>query len=373
MIKLVMLLSLIVLNFSFAQVNIIPLPDLPKNFCALKELDEGEKGIIKRVAIIYKTKNKFGEQTLASGLVAYQHDVVETPTPIFFMHATPRTKIDAPSHGSFESKFFICNALSRQTVVIAPDYVGLGFGLDDHPYMVKDITISASMDFFRVAKSWLEKQNQLVKSEMILAGYSQGGHAALAIHEHIERIEKDIKVKHTFSMSGPTNLSGNMLQNILEEEPNKDTSFFTAVSLSSFQRHYGHVYTSYPFRAEFDQIEELARNIDRKGLNKYTPNDPRDLLTPVYFDDISHNLNHPFRKRLEENNINAWKAQSPITLTYSAVDTTIPAKDTKDFYQKMKALNNDVEIVRVSEYLPHTINFLKSVKYFSKRIRSQGL
>ena len=369
------LLFLAFINASYALVGVMRLPDLPKTFCALSKGVDEDKGAIRRYALLYNTKNHRGQEVLASGLVAFREDVEKNVTPILYLHATPKFKEDVPSMGSFESKFMTCRALSQKTVIIAPDYIGLGHSKEEHPYMVKDVTISASLDFFNAAQDWLQNKHEIfTPNKVILAGYSQGGHAVLAVHKHLDETEADLKVLKTYSMSGPTSLSTNMLHSMLYNVPDKNTAFFAAVTLTTFQAHYRNVYENTAFIPEFEDAEDLGVNIDKNGLRDLLPRDPRESIRPELLAEIEADPEHPFRKNLEANDIHPWKASAPITMTYTKVDTTIPPSDGAEFFQKMKKIEgNNIRRVASSEHIPHTANFLLSTILFTKELRASGL
>lgn len=369
------LFQLLLSQTAYGHLQVIRLPDLGGVLCREIRSNSRKQMRIKRYALIYKTKDQHGDDMVASGLVAFRHGVVSNPTPLFYLHATPRKKQDVPSHGSFESNFVACNALSEHRVLIAPDYAGLGYGEGDHPYMVASITRTVALDFLKTAKNWLSKMGIQALKKTIIAGYSQGGHATLDVHKYLEESlsppEIDVDIKYSFAMSAPVNLSKNMLNSIIVAEPSSDTSFLTSLVIANYQSYYGDVFQTSPFRPKFSATNDMALHMEKAALKRHIPKDPRELLTADFMWQLHNKPNMAFVKHLAENDVLPWLAKAPIVLTYSKADKTVPALDTLEFYRQMKDVGSPVSLIQNSKKLPHTINFLNSILYFSEYLRAK--
>ena len=172
------LLIYLLLGFSqtaFSQIGVKRLPDLTKRFCVINSNKKFRSGNVQRYALTYYTKNQYGQNVMASGLVAIPKRVSSQPSTLFYLHGTASGKKNAPSMNSFESRWVGCKVLKQNEILVAPDYLGLGYGQGHHPYMVKDITTSASIDFYDVARRWLMQSFGIyLNPNTTIAGYSQG-------------------------------------------------------------------------------------------------------------------------------------------------------------------------------------------------------
>jgi pimeloyl-ACP methyl ester carboxylesterase len=101
-------------------------------------------------------------------------------------------------------------AASGHTVV-ASDYLGYaGSSFPYHPYLHAESEASTTVDAIRAARRLLDVLDVPTSGRLVLAGYSQGGHAALAAHRAIER-DAPAGVPApaaTGAMSGPYDLAG---------------------------------------------------------------------------------------------------------------------------------------------------------------------
>jgi hypothetical protein len=357
---LVFLVSIFSLD-ALAQVAVTRMPDLPKSFCGLGEA--GTEGWIERYEIQFLTKNRWGNDHLSSGLVAFHKNLGERVDPLLYLHATT-SKLEVPSKGSFESKFVVCRTLSSNRILIAPDYVGMGDDEMAHGYMIRGEVNRTALDMLIAVNNWFDR-SQLSKS-LTIAGYSQGGHSALSFHHFLDHHETDYVVKKTFAMSAPANLSKDMLSVILDGRPSANTTYLMSLVLANYQEYYGDIFDESPFRSKYAAASSYAVAMDTKKLKDLLPLDPRDALRPDFVRDLEQNLNHSLRQRLAENDIPPWAASAPIVLSYSAGDDTIVSATTANFIKSMKRFPNDISMVKTAAVLPHGVNFVRSVKWLGR-------
>lgn len=123
-------------------------------------------------------------------------------------------------------------AVARGMTVVAPDYIGLGSGQGDHPFLVGVATGRAVVDGVRAARSIKEAN---AGPRFAVWGESQGGHAALWTAQVQPRYAPELQLIATAAAAPPTDLRQN-----LREAPNAATrAFFTAYIGQSWSAHYG--------------------------------------------------------------------------------------------------------------------------------------
>ena len=352
--------------FSFdaiAQVSMTRMQDLPRSFCGLGEA--GTDGWIERYEIQFLTKDRFGNDHLSSGLVAFQKDLSEKADPLLYLHATT-SKLEVPSKGSFESKFVACHTLSRNRVLIAPDYIGMGDDDMTHGYMIREEVNQAALDMLIAVGKWFDRSH--LSKRLIIAGYSQGGHGALSFHHFLDHEKTDYIVKKTYAMSAPANLSNDMLSVILNRRPSNNTTYLMSLVLVNYQEYYGDVLDGSPFKSNYASAFSYALAMNTKKLNDLLPLDPRDALRADFVRDLEQDPNHPLRKRLAENDIPPWPASAPIILSYSAGDDTIVSETTVNFFRSMKRYPNKISLVKTAALLPPGVNFVRSIKWLGNVI-----
>ncbi len=352
-------------------IHVEKLPSLSKLLCPLSGKKNPIIPHINRYKVLYETKDFFDNNTIASGLIAIPASRNKYLSPLLYLHATSSTKQNVPSMGSIESKFFACKTVQKKRVMIAPDYLGMGYHQGDHPYMISDITVKTSLDLLNSAVELLQENNFHIDENLILAGYSQGGHAALAVHKYLDfNPNPNYKIVKNFVMSGPTNLSTNMLQSMIYDEPSDNTSFFGALVIANYQIFYGDIYSNHAFKLEYQAVEQEALNINKKEIKKILPTNFTSALDEGFLDEVKFNSESSLKYRLSQSDIIPWQASAPIVLSYSKADMSIPPKDTFHFYQLMKSMGNDVSLRKSSNHIKHRMNFIPSVILMSQDLKN---
>jgi predicted esterase len=97
-------------------------------------------------------------------------------------------------------------------VVVASDYLGYGgSSLRYHPYLQAESVARTNLDAIRASRTLLSRLGVAESGRLILTGYSQGGHAALATQRAIERDRPaGFALTATGAMSGPYDLAGTL-------------------------------------------------------------------------------------------------------------------------------------------------------------------
>ena len=132
-------------------------------------------------------------------------------------------------------------------IVVAPNYLGYDTSsLAYHPYLNAEAQAIDMIDGLRAASGYLRSSSTVVPSgRLFVAGYSQGGHVAMAVHKVIERDHaSEFTVLGSVPMSGPYNLVqfGDVVTG--PGPINGGATIFVPLLLTSFQRAYGDIYTT---------------------------------------------------------------------------------------------------------------------------------
>ncbi len=94
---------------------------------------------------------------------------------------------------------------SQGYVVVGSDYLGLGkSNYAYHPYLHSASEASATIDAMRAARSVLQHLKTPLSGKVMLSGYSQGGHTAMATQREIEaHLSKEFHLVASAPISGP--------------------------------------------------------------------------------------------------------------------------------------------------------------------------
>ena len=168
----------------------------------------------------YKTIGSDNLPDTASGLLVIPQVAPGTLLPmVVYGHGTTSGPTDVPSQlrGGYEVAMAYA---AFGFVTAAPDYLGLGDSRGFHPYVHAATETSASLDMLNASLEYLDfYEPDWNANFLFLAGYSQGGHTAMALHKEIEDFWSFVyPVTAATHMSGPYSMSGVMRDKLLSND-----------------------------------------------------------------------------------------------------------------------------------------------------------
>jgi alpha-beta hydrolase superfamily lysophospholipase len=130
-------------------------------------------------------------------------------------------------------------------IVVAPNYAGYDVSsLSYHPYLNAEQQANDMIDAMRAARKAFASIGATDSGKLLLAGYSQGGHAAMAAERAMQTTyASEFKVTALAGMSGPyaVSLFGDA---IFGGSPNLGGTLFAPLITTSWQKSYGNLYTT---------------------------------------------------------------------------------------------------------------------------------
>jgi pimeloyl-ACP methyl ester carboxylesterase len=171
-------------------------------------------------AIFHPTTGPKGEPTNASGAVMVPGGA-GCPGPYPLLSYSRGTDLDRnrsmTTPDDRETLAVAAFFAARGWVVVASDYLGYARStFPYHPYLHAESEASTGIDALRAARTLLSRLGVAESGRLAVVGYSQGGHAALAIERAIER-DRPVGVYApvaTGAMSGPYDLSGTFTESV---------------------------------------------------------------------------------------------------------------------------------------------------------------
>jgi hypothetical protein len=283
-----------------------------------------------------------------------------------YQHGTVGSKENVPSNlsGGYE----IAEVWgSAGYTVFAPDYLGLGEGRGFHPYVHQASEASAAIDMMEASKTFLNDNEFHFNDQLFITGYSQGGHAAAALHKELEEnYNNTITVTASAPMSGPYSISGVMQDFMYSEIPYNFVSYLP-YTLLSYQTAYGNIFTDVEdvFRPAYAPFVEdfYSGDIDLGDLNQifidmltqeFGASIPIKMLQDSVVNNVFTNYNHPINIAMRDNDVHNWAPQAPTRLYYCEGDDQVPfmnsvvASDTMNFLGA-----NDLNAINVNSDFDH--------------------
>lgn len=205
--------------------------------------------------IQYATVGGAGEATQASGVLMTPSGTAAAckgPRPtLLYGHGTNTEKrynladfSDKTNPAAGEASMLAATYAAQGYIVVAPNYAGFDSStLPYHPYLNANQSASDMVDALAAARKAMPRLLNPVSEngKLFVAGYSQGGHVAMATHRALQAA--GVTVTASAPMSGPYAMSA-FGDAIFGGRVNLGSTLFVPMIVTSYQRAYGNLYTS---------------------------------------------------------------------------------------------------------------------------------
>ena len=284
--------------------------------------------------ITYTTLDVFGKPDTASGLIILPSNGKKSFFPVVYQHGTVDDRNDVPSNvkGGWEAGAVFAG-LGYFTIL--PDYLGLGTSRGYHPYVHAASQSWAATDMLKAAVTFAANAGITLNEKLFITGYSQGGHASMALHRDLEKNPMPgFKVAGAAHLSGPYSISTSMLDILLSDKEYGTSGYVPHTLLA-----YNPIYKLY---TNLNQVIKpayldivLRRQKEEIGLNQmntlltaalkkdYGKAIPSYIFQDSVVNNIKNNLNHPVRLALKANDTYDWVPKAPTRILYCKADEQV--------------------------------------------------
>lgn len=151
------------------------------------------------IPVAYWSQSPQGDSLMVSGRV-YLPKNRNLKGIVVANHYTICSDVEAPSNMfSMESMFTM-----KGYAVIMPDYVGYGLSRDEiHPYLHWRSAAQTAVDMLDCMPALLDYYGYTYPTDVVVAGYSQGGAVALGVARMIEENNSSFTVRKLYAGAGP--------------------------------------------------------------------------------------------------------------------------------------------------------------------------
>lgn len=222
---------------------------------------------------------------------------------------------------------------SQGYAVVATDY--LGYALSSypyHPYIHAATEASAVIDSIRAARNAAPALGIMLNGKVMVSGYSQGGHAAMATHRAIERDNAgEFNLVAAAHLAGSYNVSQALIDGVAN--PILGVQYFVPFQITAWQKVYGNLYAnaSDVFKAPYDSfIEGLmpAVNFPADLANlpptATAPAVARDeIFKSAYLADLANNSNNATIVAAKKQDLLGWDPKAPTKLCSGSGDPVV--------------------------------------------------
>lgn len=295
---------------------------------------------VERYKITYTTPDVHGVLDTASGLVVIPIRDEPMNYPLLcYQHGTVDGPEDVPSNiRGGAALATIWGGLGY--IVGAADYLGLGEARGFHPYIHAVTEASAAVDMLFATRQFVEENGFHLNDQLFITGYSQGGHAAMAVQRSIQQnYAEDFTITAAAPMSGAYDISTAMVDLAQSEEPYYYLGYL-AYTVQSMNISYNLGYeTEDIFKAPYvDDINAFysheigvsdlhaALTAKIQDIENAAPI-PKFIFQDTFLTNITNNPNHPMITALKDNDVYNWAPSAPTRLYYCMADDQVPFRN----------------------------------------------
>jgi len=276
--------------------------------------------------ILYETVDPWGGKTVAGGAFFVPQGMDRAAPLLSYQHETIVEKDQAPSRLPADQLLIGAAVASLGYAVAMPDYLGLGDSPGFHPYHHARSEATACVDMLRACRALAAQENIPLNRQLFLVGYSQGGHATMALHRELETFHADeFAVAASAPCAGAYDLSGVTSEDFLSGRPMPNPYYF-AYLLAAYQEVYSLTNSladllAPPYDATLPPLLDGRHSAGE--INAAMPEDVRQILRPETLAAFESDPRHPLRLALEENDLYRWTPRAPMRLYHCSGDQDV--------------------------------------------------
>ncbi|MCC6459850.1 MAG: T9SS type A sorting domain-containing protein [Saprospiraceae bacterium] len=289
--------------------------------------------------ITYTSLDVHGALDTVSGLVAVPNDPDKVFPRLVYQHGTSSSKLDVPSYNVLQNGEGSIGLLFAGLgyVSLLPDYLGLGISDGFHPYVHAASEASVALDMLRALPAFNSQYGVHTNNQLFMTGYSQGGHASMALHRAVESdLAAEFSATAAAHLSGPYSIGEVMRGLILSDSVDYFPGYLPNTILS-YQTAYGNLFNQVsdifkaPYAAKIDAfykgnlaLGQLNSELISLLVTNVGDSRPLRMLQDSVVQAVLNDPQHPFNIALRDNNVYAWAPKAPTRIFYCKADDQVP-------------------------------------------------
>jgi hypothetical protein len=292
--------------------------------------------------VLYRTIDARHRATVASGLLALPRNGERQLRVVSYAHGTELNRTDAPS--MWHDGWAVAPALTYASAgfaSVAPDYLGMGLGPGPHPFLNIATEASASLDLLRAARTVAAGQQRLLRREVYVTGFSQGGSAATALGGTLERgADAWFRLGALAPVAGAFDLRGSevpaLIGGTVAPPYNVGYSAYLVVAWNRLHGLYQRPeeFFAAPYAAK---VEDLYDGVHTGAdLVATLPGSPQELFTPHGLA-VLREPSGPFAAALAEHDASCDGIRAPVRLLADRADEQVPVANSEYCAARLRA------------------------------------
>ena len=313
--------------------------DLPERVCVTHGVD--------LYRIEYWTTNYDQKPVLASGLFSVPRKA-EAKGVVSYQHGTNSTRALTPSKPTLEGVLGSAVFAGGGYLFVAPDYIGLGTSKELHPYFNTASTVASVVDCLRAARTCCGELSIHCPDSVYLTGFSQGGHATVAVHKELERLnDPQLRLVASAPVAPPCDLDTTSFPFALENHG----TFYLAYMANAYCRVYGHPIDSLLTAPYAESVPRLFDGEHKPDVfDAALPKDARELFTKEFLEAYDAKQPTWLLTAIAENDVEPWACKAPMRIYYGSKDMDVSPVEEPAMVAQMTGRGGNASVVCVGEY-----------------------
>jgi len=285
--------------------------------------------------LYYYTSLPNGKKVIATGLYYVPKEKKSNLPLLQYNHGTTTKNRKGYDYNGESS---VCKIFATDGYAVAwQDYIGLGKADGFHPYQHAETEGQSGVDLLKAIREINKDLGIYWNNKLFISGYSQGGHATMAVHKMIEEKYNTVfKVTASSPMSGAYDMSGvqSKVMDIEYTQPH-----YLPYLLYGYQELYNIIEGRFEdiFQSPYDSIIPLYFDKQHgvSEINSILPLIPIDMINPKYAHIYKTDSNFVFNIALRENNLHDWVPKAPVQFCFCESDEEVLAENSIVAYNYM--------------------------------------
>jgi hypothetical protein len=317
--------------------------------------------------------------TVATGNVSVPRKAGPLAT-VAYLHGTSVSFYDAPSNPniagelseageSFDGPPSSAVFAGAGFIYIAPDYLGLGdSAVPRHRYFHAATEASSAVDLLAASRDVLRRLRVERSDQLFTFGFSQGGHAALALQRALQR--RQVEVTATATVGGVFDIEPFFLSALAN-----DTVATVPLYVSYLLLAYDDIYDLFDQPAEVFRQPYAGTVAGLFDMRHYfddivaaLPPTSRELLRPSFLRAVRGDRDHPLRVRLRQNAVDRWRPDAPIRVYHSPDDEEVAFEEMLVSVGRLRRRGGDVTVRRVPG--DHVTSWIRAMPRAAEHFRT---
>jgi acetyl esterase/lipase len=323
--------------------------------------------------VTYRTVDTKGRPTTASALAVLPRTGERTLRTVTWLHGT---RVYRGYTGSLDDNLDRGAAVAFAAsgyATVAPDYLGLGLGPGNHPYMLTKPTVTATLDARRAVQALAARSGKRLAHKTFVTGFSQGGQASMLVGRELQRRGELAAIA---GIAGPYDIRGEELPATLDGRIDEVSAvLYLGYAMTAWNRERPLYATpAEAFRAPYDQVVEslFDGSHPEEEIVAALPHTPRELFTDDFLA-LMANPSGELRRVLEANDDPCqWRPRVPVRLYAGTADRDVVFSNAESCADQLAARGTrDARLVDVGEVdhfgsatvaLPRVLRFFDGIR-----------